>query len=132
MTRKQKATYFMLVINTVIVNAIYFGYFYHDPFSLDTIWAFVIVSVFTVFGHFCFLQEHVLLQHMLPNKEPMLLRNETPSFMDSDLFYYEADGQIRLGEAAQPELVKEVNDYIRSYILWLEQWQSNKHKVSGD
>jgi hypothetical protein len=65
---------------------------------------------------------------MVPNKEPMLHRIETPAFMDSDQFYYEVDGTIHLGESASPVLIKEVNDYIKSYNVWLEHWQRNKYK----
>jgi hypothetical protein len=66
------------------------------------------------------------------NKEPLLQRNEIPNFMQSEHFYYDDGNQIRLGENAPPELVKEVNDYIRSYNDWLAEWQRNKHKVSGE
>jgi hypothetical protein len=132
MTSKQKATYWLLAINTVIVDVIYFGYFYHEPLlKLDTLWALILVSGYSVIGHFLFLTEYALLQHFMPNKEPRLHRIETPAFMDSDHFYYEVDGTIHLGEDAPPELVKEVNDYIKSYNVWLAEWQSNKHKAVG-
>ncbi|MBT2663882.1 hypothetical protein [Bacillus sp. ISL-45] len=129
MTRKQKATYWMLAINTVLVNVIFFAYFYKEPLlSLDTLWAILLATGFTAFGHFCLLQEHVFLQHFIPSKEPMLHRIETPAFMDSELFYYDTDGTIRLGEDAPPELVKEVNDYIKSYNVWLAEWHRNNYK----
>jgi hypothetical protein len=132
MTPKQKATYWMLAIHITLANVVYFGYFYHEPFSFSTLWTFIIVSVYTVLAHLYFLQIHVFLQYLVPNKEPMIQINEIPSFMDSEHFYYESNYQIRLGENAPPELIKEVNDYIHSYNEWLEEWQRNKYKVSGE
>ncbi|WP_209124471.1 hypothetical protein [Alkalihalobacillus sp. BA299] len=132
MTPIQKASYYFVIINSVLANVFYFMFLNDDPYTLGTILTVLKVTGITIGLHLYIVIFHGFLQQIVPRKEPILIRNETPAFMDSEHFYYDRNHEIHLAENAPPELVAEVKQYIKDYNEWLAEWQHNKHKVSRD